>query len=723
MTNSVAGNTITLTADINATATIEVNKSVRIVGNGFKIFADSSQATPTTLVNVTANNVTFDSTLIIEHNTNTGTRVAVAVTALNFVSAADVRFFTVCYVLNGSFSISGKTTNLFTTNTLNQHFVISRIIAASQINGVVFNNTLVTNTLSRFIYIQPNPNTPSDGWYDMLYVANNTAANASFSLVTFINCVNYATGDTISNKKVLVVDNNTWRSNATNIALTTTAGTAILNTFRGIAVTNNTVTTVSTTGYNGLVSFNLNSGAAVNPGKTDFIYYNNTHPTTNTLAANYVSVLDSGGVIYNSLRLTAPAITPLTEKQIFENSLQYTKSINLDYLSDVDLTTAAPITGQSLQFNGTNWGPFSVPVPYRNLIINGDFVVNQRKALSTNLTDFTVAATNTFLADRFFLYQSTNLANLRYMQGFGGYGLPPGFNGFNDYMSFTSYGSSFPTANDLQFLCYRIEGQTMRNLLWGTANAKPATLSFWVRTSESGFSDQKFGLTIKNGSNSTITYATTYLVPTANNWNRISITIPGPTTGSWFGENLNCHIFWNFFTGNNFKAPVGSSNVWLTSGAENYYAASDSYNYSSTSGRNFSIYGVQFEEGSVASAFETVPNEITLMRCQRYYYNIEAVDAEQYVGDGYVRNTTTQALLILRHPVPMMTAPNVRILGSLAAGDLAAFTTTATINSQANNKTNSRLIMTLANASTAYRPITFYLQSLLNNQFEVRAEI
>jgi hypothetical protein len=263
----------------------------------------------------------------------------------------------------------------------------------------------------------------------------------------------------------------------------------------------------------------------------------------------------------------------------------------------------------------------------------------------------------------------------------------------------------------------------MKNLLWGTANAKPATLSFWVRTTESGFSYQKFGLTIKNGANSTITYVTTYLVPTANTWHRISITIPGPTTGSWFSESLNCHIFWNFFTGNNFRATAGSSNTWLTSGAGNFYAASDSFNLSGTSGRNFSIYGVQFEEGSVATPFEVVPNEITMMRCQRYYYNFEAVDAEQYVGDGYVRNTTTQALLILRHPVPMMTAPNVRILGSLAAGDLAAFTTTATINSQANNKTKSRLIMTLATAGTAYRPITFYLQSLLNNQLEVRAEV
>jgi hypothetical protein len=263
----------------------------------------------------------------------------------------------------------------------------------------------------------------------------------------------------------------------------------------------------------------------------------------------------------------------------------------------------------------------------------------------------------------------------------------------------------------------------MRNLLWGTANAKPATLSFWVRTSESGFSDQKFGLTIKNVANSNITYVTTYTVPTANQWNRISITIPGPTTGVWYGESLVCQIYWNFFTGGNWRAPAGSTNTWTTTGGENYYGASDAYNYSSTSGRNFSIYGIQFEEGTVASAFEIVPTDITLLRCQRYYYNFEAVSAEQYVGDGYVRNTTTQALLILRHPVPMMTAPNVRIIGDLSAGDLAAFTTTATINSQANNKTNSRLIMTLGTASTAYRPITFYLQSLLNNQFEVRAEV
>lgn len=725
MTNSVTNDTITLTADINVTATVNVNKSVRIVGNGFKIFTTTSQSTPTTLINVTANNVTFDSTLIIEHNTNTGTRFAVIVNALNFVSAADVRFLTVGYLLSGSFSISGKTTNLFSTNTLHQHFYIYKLTAASQINGVIFNNTLAASTNSRFIYIAAQTGVPSDGWYDLLYVANNTAASTSISLITFITFI-ASLLDTVSNKKVLIVDNNTWRSNFNNISIQLGAGVAILNSFRGISITNNTVTTTATTNYLGILALNLSgSGAAIDPGNTDFIYYNNTHPTTNTLTTNYLSALDSGGVVYSNLRFTAPVITPLTEKQIFDNSMQYSKSNSLDYLSDVDLTTVAPGTGQSLQWNGTtSWVPYSVPLPFRNLIINGDFTINQRKNLSTSLTDFTVAATNTFLADRFFIYQSSNLANLRYMQGFGSFGLPTGLQGIgiNDYTSFTTYGvGGSPAAADLQYFSHRIEGQTMRNLLWGTANAKSATLSFWVRTAESG-GGQKFGLTIKNTINTAVAYVTTYTVPTANQWNRISITIPGPTTGVWYGEGLACQIYWNFATGSNWRATAGSTNTWTTTGGENYYAASDAYNYSSVSGRNFSIYGIQFEEGTVASAFETVPTDITLSRCQRYYYNYEGLVAEQYIGDGYVRNTTTQAVLILRHPVPMMQSPSCNIIGTLSAGDLAAFNTSATINSQTNNKTNSRLVMTLASAGTAFRPITFYLQSLLNNQFEVRAE-
>lgn len=407
-------------------------------------------------------------------------------------------------------------------------------------------------------------------------------------------------------------------------------------------------------------------------------------------------------------------------------------SLNLNSLTDVDTVTTPPTSNQVLGWNGSSWVPStvsSVSQPFRNMIINGDFAINQRKFLKNDVVDLTAPATNTFLADRFFFYQANNLANMRVMQGYGSYGLPSGFVGGNDYTTFYTYSNPSTQANDLQFMCHRIEGQVMRNLLWGTANAKPATLSFWVRTTEAGFADQKFGICIKNAASSSPTYVTTYLVPSANTWHRISITIPGPTTGSWSGESLQGHIFWNLFTGSSYRVPAGSSNTWLSSSADSLYAASDSYNFGSSTGRNFSIYGIQFEEGSTATPFEIVPREIAMLRCQRYYYNITQAEGgatnsqEAYVGDGYVRATTTQAVLILRHPVPMMQNPSVNIIGTLTAGDFAAFNVGATINSQTNNRSNSRLIMTLASAGTAYRPISFYLQSLLNNQLEVRAEI
>jgi len=182
--------------------------------------------------------------------------------------------------------------------------------------------------------------------------------------------------------------------------------------------------------------------------------------------------------------------------------------------------------------------------------------------------------------------------------------------GFVNSLSFTS-SSAYSVGSGDYFLFYQgIEGLNIADLGWGTANAKTVTLSFWVQSSLTGI----FGGALNNGQGSSYAYPFTYTISSANTWTQISITIAGPTSGTWVTNNgTGVQVAFGLGCGSSFSGTAGS---WS---ANNYFSATGATSVVGTSGATFYITGVQLEVGTTATNFDfrSIGTELSL--CQRYY--------------------------------------------------------------------------------------------------------
>ena len=166
----------------------------------------------------------------------------------------------------------------------------------------------------------------------------------------------------------------------------------------------------------------------------------------------------------------------------------------------------------------------------------------------------------------------------------------------------------------------KVEGLNITDLDWGLSTAKPVTLSFWVRSSLTG----NFGGVLTNN-NYDWTYPYSYTISSANTWTQISVTIAGPTSGTWLTTNGN-GIQLVFGLGAQV-ARTATAGVWANTVARQ---PTSSVNLIATNGATWYVTGVQLEAGTTASPFEYRQYGTELALCQRYYQKISASS-----GGGY----------------------------------------------------------------------------------------
>ena len=242
-----------------------------------------------------------------------------------------------------------------------------------------------------------------------------------------------------------------------------------------------------------------------------------------------------------------------------------------------------------------------ISVPFRNRIINGAMVIDQRNA-GASVTPANAAYT----LDRW-QASLTQASKFTVQQNAGSVTLPVGF---SNYLGITSSSSYSILSSDIFAIGQQIEGFNVSDLGWGTANAKTVTLSFQVYSSLTG----TFGGAIVNTSTATRSYPFSYSIPVANTWTSISVTIAGDTTGSWATNNgTGMVIRLSLGSGSTYASTAGS---WA---AGNYWTATGATSVVGTSGATFYITGVQLEKGSNATSFDYRPYGTELSLCQRYY--------------------------------------------------------------------------------------------------------
>ena len=240
-------------------------------------------------------------------------------------------------------------------------------------------------------------------------------------------------------------------------------------------------------------------------------------------------------------------------------------------------------------------------VTFRNKIINGAMVIDQRNAGAS----VTLGTADTYTLDRWQF--GTSVASKYSCQQNAGSVTPPV--GYGNYLGITSLSAYTVGSSETFNLIQRIEGFNTSDLAWGTANAKTITVSAWVYSSLTG----TFGGAITNSA-FTYSYPFSYTISSANTWTQISITIAGPTSGTWVGATNGAGLVLRFSMGTG-SSLSGTAGAWTASGL---ISATGAVSVVGTNGATFYITGVQLEAGTTASPFEYRPFGLEKYLCERY---------------------------------------------------------------------------------------------------------
>jgi len=324
---------------------------------------------------------------------------------------------------------------------------------------------------------------------------------------------------------------------------------------------------------------------------------------------------------------------------------------------------------------------------FKNRIINGDMRIDQRNAGAS-----VTGNSGVYTLDRW-LCEATQSSKFTVQQNAGSI-TPP--TGFINYLGCTSSSAYSVGASDFFAIEQRVEGLNIEDLAWGTANAKTITISAWVYSSLTG----TFGGSLLNSSNG-LTYPFSYSISVANTWTQISVTIVGPTTGTWLTTNgIGIKVLFSLGAGSTYSGTAGS---WTTS---LYTSATGATSVVGTSGATFYITGVQLEVGSSATGFEVVDYGTQLIMCQRYFQKY----ASPHLVGG-IAGSAAASRVGATLPVWMRADPTAVYTSSLSIFDGTTSAVISSINVSYCTTQSMEFDFNTAASLTAGRPSILYIQS------------
>jgi len=273
----------------------------------------------------------------------------------------------------------------------------------------------------------------------------------------------------------------------------------------------------------------------------------------------------------------------------------------------------------------------------KNKIINGDFNINQR-----GFSSVTTSGTYTF--DRFVTNFSGGTVTFTPQTFTPGAAPVSGYEATN-FLQIVTSGQSASN--------YASIGQKIENVR--TFAGQTVTLSFWAKATSGTpkigwYALQNFG---SGGSSAAAAYAG-YTENLSSSWARYSITYAVPS--------------------------ISGKTIGTSSSLDNYLMVSDGAGTQGIQNNTFQIWGVQIENGSTASDFQTATGTLQgeLAACQRYYYRTSTDAAYRTYGMGQV-TSTTKALISVNLPVTMRVRPTALEQNGTAA-DYGVLNSNATVN-------------------------------------------
>jgi len=279
----------------------------------------------------------------------------------------------------------------------------------------------------------------------------------------------------------------------------------------------------------------------------------------------------------------------------------------------------------------------------RNMVVNGACNVAQRGA-----GPFTNASGGYQTVDRFQL-SGTMGGSFTLEQASDA----PSGSGFSkSFKALAPTGFSSPTSTASAKIMTSLEGQNLQQLLKGSSNALPVTLSFWVKSVVTG--TYVFELYDEDNNR---TISTAYSVSTSNTWEKKTITISGDTSGALGNDNgKSLSLVWWLGAGSNFTS--GTLNTsWNATVTAN--RAAGQVNAVASNNDAFYLTGVQLEVGDTATPFEH-PRSYgdELVRCQRYFYSATN-GSTGYLATFWQYSSSGNLNAVVEFPVTMRAEPTL----------------------------------------------------------------
>jgi hypothetical protein len=218
------------------------------------------------------------------------------------------------------------------------------------------------------------------------------------------------------------------------------------------------------------------------------------------------------------------------------------------------------------------------------------------------------------------------------------------------------------SAGDTFVLQQLFEGQNLQGIKKGTANAESLTVSFYVKSSNTG----TYICELRDTDN-TRQISKSYTIDAANTWEKKTLTFPPDTTGQFNNDNATSLVLelW-LAAGSDRSSGTLNSSAWASTVEANRVVGQ--LNLANLSGNYWAVTGIQLETGTVATPFEmrSIGQELAL--CQRYYeksYDIGVAPGSNSDLGRYVSRGSSQTSGVFGPSIQMKvekrTAPTVTL--------------------------------------------------------------
>ena len=247
-------------------------------------------------------------------------------------------------------------------------------------------------------------------------------------------------------------------------------------------------------------------------------------------------------------------------------------------------------------------GASSGALSNRNIVINGAMQVAQRGASATGKTSAGYYTVDRFKADIGSAGTWTFAQSSTAPEGFA----------YSLKLDCTATQTSL-SGDKYLLIQQRIEGQNLQHLKFGTSNALPITLSFYVKSNKTGTYHLNFYNTDNARQN-----GRTYTIDAANTWEQKTISLDADTAQGFTNDNNDSLMLeWWLVAGSNYT----SGSVPTAWQAHNNVdrAAGQSVNLADSTSNEWLITGVQLEVGDTATPFEHKTFNQEFQACQRYF--------------------------------------------------------------------------------------------------------